>query len=365
MTSRYLPHGDFTRALNVRVDAHRRAHPVSRLRLWLKMALIFAWAVASWTVLVFVAATPWQAGLAAVSLGLAMAGIGFNVQHDGGHGAATGSRSLNRALAMGLDLLGGSSWVWRWKHNVFHHANPNAVHLDADIDVEPFVRLAPQQRRRPWHRWQHVYAWPLYALLTPKWQLMDDFVCVAQGRIGGNVFPRPRGLELVAFVAGKALFLTWAFAIPLTRHSPLEVLFGYLVASVVLSLALAITFQAAHCVEEADFPGADSPRVEWAAHQLATSVDFAPGNGVWSCLLGGLNYQTEHHLFPGIPHVELPGLAPVVRAVCAEHGVPYRVLPSFSAAIASHGRLLWRLGRDEAATGRARETTSGDTRCAT
>jgi len=347
MTSRYLPHGDFSRDLAARVGARLLELPARRWRLWLKVAVVLAWFAASWAVLVFAAHTWWQVGLAAVSLGMAMAGIGFNVMHDGGHQAASRFPALNRALALALDMLGGSSFVWRWKHNVHHHSNPNAVHLDSDISLEPFLRLAPGQRRQWWHRWQHLYAWGLYGLLAVKWQFVDDYVCLATGRIGPNAFPRPRGWELLGFVGGKLLFYTWAVGVPLALHPPLAVLAGHLVASVVLSLCLAITFQAAHCVEEADFPAANAPRVEWMVHQLNTSVDFAPDNKVWSCLLGGLNCQAEHHLFPRLSHVQLNGVAPVVRAVCAEHGVRYRVLPSFGAAIASHARWLRWMGRGE------------------
>jgi linoleoyl-CoA desaturase len=343
--TRFRPQGPFFTELKASVDAHLARTPARPSLLALKSALILSWWVASWVVLVFVVSTWWQAALAAASLGFAMASIGFNVQHDGGHHAASRHRSVNRLFAFGLDLLGGSSWIWHWKHNVFHHTTPNLVGLDVDIDIQPFVRLAPQQALRPWHRFQHLYTWFLYALLAIKWHFVDDFRDVATGHIGTQRFPRPRGFELFAFISGKVLFFTWAFVVPLVFHAWWKVLLGYLVASVMLSLSLAITFQAAHCVEEATFPCSKTPpQVDWAEHQLRTSVDFGPRQWVWTALLGGLNFQTVHHLFPRLSHLELEAVAPVVHEVCARHGVQYRVLPGFGAAIASHFRWLRRMG---------------------
>ena len=65
---------------------------------------------------------------------------------------------------------------------------------------------------------------------------------------------------------------------------------------------MATTFQLAHCVEEASFASADELRADqaiWAVHEVETTVDFCPRNRVLTWVLGGLNFQIEHHLFPG------------------------------------------------------------------
>lgn len=345
MNHRFLPQGAFFTELKLRVDAHLLSVPDRRWVVLAKSALLIAWWGASWVALVFFARTGWQAALAAVSLGLAMAGVGFNTQHDGGHRAASRHPAMNRALAFTLDLLGGSSWVWHWKHNVQHHITPNLVGFDADIDIQPLVRLSPRQAWRPWHRAQHLYVWVLYALLAVKWHFVDDFKDVARGRIGTRPFPRPRGLELVGFVGGKLLFFTWAFVVPLCFHPLHVVVLAYALVAVVLGLCLAITFQAAHCVELADFPGPAPLTTDWAEHQVRTAVDFGGARGWWSPFIGGLDFQALHHLFPRVPHVQLRALAPILAEVSLKHGVHYRVLPGFGAAIIAHARWLRTLGR--------------------
>src|ERR1700737_460281 len=128
-TSWYLPHGPFFIELRRRVDAHfagscREANQTPPT-MWLKTAVILAWFVGSWALVTFAAQTWWQAGLACVSLGLAAAGVGFSIQHGGSHGGYSKRRGVNAAMALGLDLLGGSSYIWHWKHNIIHHTNPN------------------------------------------------------------------------------------------------------------------------------------------------------------------------------------------------------------------------------------------------
>jgi linoleoyl-CoA desaturase len=344
-SSRYLPNGAFSADLKAQVDAHVALVPARRWRLFLKTALCFAWLISWWVGVVFFFTQPLIIALGAMAIGVGMAAIGFNVQHDGGHRAASDSSGVNHLMAFGLDFVGGSSYVWHWKHNVHHHTNPNLVGLDVDIDVQPFLRQAPEQRWHPAHRYQHLYVWFLYALLGVKWHFVDDFHDVLVGRIGTQQMPRPRGWDLVGFVGGKLFFYSWSLIIPLMLHPIGWVLLVHLLASVTVSLCLASTFQAAHCVEEANFPAHDAPQVEWAVHQVRTCADFAQHNALWSWLLGGLNFQTEHHLFPRLSHVQLVAVAPVVRRVCEAHGLTYAVNPTFGAALASHVRWLRRMGQ--------------------
>jgi linoleoyl-CoA desaturase len=246
-------------------------------------------------------------------------------------------------------MIGGSSFVWHWRHNVFHHTYVNINGEDADVDLGFLGRLTPHHERLRMHRWQHFYLWMLYGFLTMKWQLYDDFHDVISGRIGAKQrFPRPGGWELVTFFAGKLSFFTLAFAIPILLHPVWMVLLLYGVSSFVLGIVMAVVFQLAHCVEEAQFPlpQRNTQRMDhcWAVHQIETTVDFARTSPVVSWLLGGLNFQIEHHLFPRICHVNYPGISRVVEATCREFGVRYSEHASVWAGMVSHFRWLRRMG---------------------
>jgi len=339
--------------LRRRVDSYFETAGKRRdcLSMYFKSAVIMGWFFGAYFFLLLVASTGWQVLLGAILLGLAMAAIGFNIQHDGGHRAYSRHPWVNRLAAMSLDLLGGSSFVWARKHNSVHHTYANITGHDDDIDLGPIGRLSPHQRRFRFHRLQHWYLWALYGFVPSKWQFYDDFRDLIRGRIASSHLPAMRTSDWIVFLAGKLGFVGLAFILPLSLHAWTSVLFAYAVASFVQGVVLGVVFQLAHCVEETQFPmpdpGTKKMTTDWAVHQLVTTVDFARDNRLLSWYIGGLNFQIEHHLFPQVCHVHYPGLSKVVEQTCAEHGVPYFAHRSLRAGIASHYRWLRRMGRED------------------
>ena len=84
---------------------------------------------------------------------------------------------------------------------------------------------------------------------------------------------------------------------------------------------------------------------EWAVHQLKTTANFATNNRVISWLVGGLNFQVEHHLFPRVSHVHYPEISKIIKNACQEFGVPYIEYPKMRMAVASHITHLKSLSR--------------------
>jgi linoleoyl-CoA desaturase len=323
-----------------------------------KTGVILGWFAASYALLLALGgASGWLAAALVVSLALATAGIGFSVMHDANHGAYSRSRRVNRAWGLALDCIGGSSYLWRLKHNVQHHTYANVDGLDADIDGAPFLRLAGSQRLRVFHRWQHLYGWLLYGVLAVKWWFVDDVVDVVRGRIGQTPIPRPRGAELAAYVAGKAAFVGWAVMVPALVFRSAWVVPLFLLGAFTLGLVLATVFQLAHAVPEAEFHAATSGEQRlptgFAEHQVRATVDFAPANRLLGWYVGGLNFQVEHHLFPDVCHVHYAALAGIVAETCREHGIPHRTAPTLRAALAAHYRFLRALGRPASAGAQA------------
>lgn len=325
--------------------------------MYLKTAVILGAFASTYALLVFVANAWWQAVPLAILLGLTIAAIGFNIMHDANHEAYSDSRWLNRAMALTLDLVGGSSHFWHWKHNVFHHTFVNVVGYDTDINLLGLGRLTPHHPHAWVHRWQHIYVWFLYGAMALKWQLYDDFRLALTGRMAHYSVPRPRGAQWLVLFGGKLVFLSLAFAIPLTRHPLWAVAATYVITGVALGIVLAVVFQLAHVVERADFPPETSPGcvdTPWAVHQVETSVDFARDSRAASWLLGGLNFQIEHHLFSRMCHVNYPAIAPLVEQTCREFGIEYKHNTTFLSALRSHYDWLREMGaRPAAATASA------------
>lgn len=321
--------------------------------MYAKSAIILVTCTLAYVALVVLAGIWWLAIPLAILLGLALAATAFNIQHDGGHGAYSDRRWVNRMAALTLDLLGGSSYIWARKHNAVHHSYTNVSGHDDDINLGPLGRLSPQQKRLSFHRFQHIYLWFLYGFLPMKWHVYDDFRDVFTGRVAGQRFPRPRGKDLLIFIGGKALFFSLAFGLPMVLNPWWCVLLLYGIASFVQGITLSVVFQMAHCVEDAEFPEADADtgRIDtgWAAHQVQTTVDFAPRNRLLAWFVGGLNFQVEHHLFPQICHIHYPALARLVEETCCAFGLRYRSHATVAAGVASHYRWLRRMGLPTAA----------------
>ena len=344
----------FQKELKRRVDEYFRVSGKGRRgcpQLYVKTAILLSGFATTYGLLVFAASTWWQALPLAMLLGCFVAAIGMNVQHDGGHQAFSDRPWINKLMAMSLDLIGGSSYFWHWKHAVLHHTYVNISGHDTDIDLGVLGRLSPQDPRLKFHRWQHFYLWGLYGFLAIKWHWFDDYRDLMVGRMGEHRVPRPTGWDLVLFVLSKLMFVCLALVIPLCFHSVGAVLLFYAVTAAVAGIVLSVVFQLAHAVGEAAFP---VPREdtrcienEWAIHQVDTTVDFARRSKVVAWLLGGLNFQVEHHLFPRICHIHYPALSPLVEATCRDLGIQFHEHRSFWAGVASHYRWLREMGLPE------------------
>lgn len=345
---------DFQRELKRRVSAYFDETGKSQRdagRMYLKSAVILGVTLTSYLLLVFVADAWWQVPFLAFFLAAGMAGIGVAVQHDANHGGYSDNPRVNRLFGMTLDLIGASSYVWYWKHNIVHHTYTNISGVDVDVDFQPMLRLALDNERHWYHRYQHLYAWILYGLMAGSWHFWADYRDLKNGHVGGNPFPRPSKAALAAIFLGKAIFYSWAFVIPLFFHPVWVVLTVYAMTVFVLGLILTPTFQLAHCVDEAEVipadPAGNPIEISWAEHQVRTTADFATSNRFLTWYLGGLNFQVEHHLFPKICHVHYPALAKIVAETCREFEIPYQANPTLRSALASHVNRLYTYGRFE------------------
>jgi linoleoyl-CoA desaturase len=333
------------------VLAQEGAAPTGDLRMMVKTAVILAWLVTAYVLLVFFSTSLVMAIISAYLLAQAFALVGFNVMHDAVHGSYSKSRWVNKVMSYTLDIVGGSQWLWQHKHNILHHTYTNIAAMDDDLETFGMLRLSPEQPRRPWHRFQHLYAFPLYSLLTLSWVTFADFRKFFTRRIGDYRLPKPTASEATLFFLTKMFYFGYMVLLPLFFHPVLHVLLAFVGIHLVLGLMISVVFQLAHTGEGTSFPQPDSstgrlPR-EWAVHQIETTADFAPNNRLVSWYLGGLNFQVEHHLFSRISHVHYPKLQPAVERTCRELGIRYTCHPTVLAALVAHYRLLRSLGGPE------------------
>ena len=296
----------------------------------------------------FTPSTAW-ALLECVLLGGTIAAIGFNVMHDGAHGSFSRYKWLNNFAAFTLNVLGGSSYIWNAKHNLVHHTYTNIEGHDDDIDIRPFMRMTPDQPRYKLHRFQHLYFWFLYCMLYISWIFVMDYQKYFSRKIGNMPLKKMALSDHLVFWGFKVFNLGLYVVLPIYTVGFLGWLAGFAVTTCFAGLVLSLVFQLAHTVEATAFPVPHETTCkledEWAIHQVKTTANFATENRVISWLVGGLNFQIEHHLFPKISHVHYPAISKIMRQACAEFNIPYNEYPKMRYAVVSHVAFLRQMGR--------------------
>ena len=282
-------------------------------------------------------------------LGTVIASIGFNVMHDGSHGSFSKHRWVNYLAAFSLNILGGNSFMWNMKHNIIHHAYTNIDGVDDDIDVQPWLRMSSQQKKLWLHKYQHFYFWFLYSMFYFFWIFVLDYQKYFRQKIGGMPLKKMKALDHFIFWTFKLVHYFLFIVLPIMLVGWLSWLIGILVLALVAGFVLSIVFQLAHTVEHTEFPlsieGTNKMPDEWAIHQIKTTANFATRSKLISWLIGGLNFQIEHHLFPKISHIHYPQISKIVRQLCQEHGLVYIEYKYALQAVVSHVSYLKKMGR--------------------
>ncbi|HTM65087.1 MAG TPA: acyl-CoA desaturase [Flavipsychrobacter sp.] len=287
-----------------------------------------------------------------ILMGVGMVGIGCSIMHDSNHDSYSANKGLNKYLSKIIILVGGYDVNWRLQHNVLHHTYTNIEGLDHDIDAGILLRFSPHAERRRFHRFQHIYAWFLYGLLTFQWATIKDFRQVMQYEKLGLLKKEKLTLNkaLLQVVLYKVFYYSYVIVLPILFSGVAwyHVLIGFVAMHFLAGLALSCIFQLAHVMEDCEFPAPnDSNKMNnnWAVHQMLNTANFAPKSKIMAWFIGGLNRQVEHHLFPYICHVHYKHIAGIVKDTAKEYGVPYYEKPTLLAALIDHGRMLKKLGR--------------------
>lgn len=280
-------------------------------------------------------------------MGILLGLIGMNVLHDKVHGSYTQRKVGQLLLEIPILLIGAESKIWQIEHNHIHHNYTNVDGVDQDINPRFLFRFSPHQKRLWFHRFQAFYAPLLYALLLFEWLTIKDFIKVKTYQREGYL-SRQAALMLYVQIALKKLFFHIVFlGIPLWLCNSWVLVVGkYMVMLAIGGLFMTLIFQLAHVTHNVQFVERQSDQLKenWYKSQLESTHNFAPNHYLVTTLLGGLNYQIEHHLFPSISHVHYPQIAPIVQKTAKEFNYPYQCYPSFLTALWNHFHHLHCMG---------------------
>lgn len=266
----------------------------------------------AWVAFFAVGDSWWQLLIAAL-LAVAFAQVAL-VAHDLAHRQVFRTRRPSEVAGLiAGNLAIGMSYGWWMDKHTRHHANPN--HEDLDPDVAPDVLVWSTEQARASRglprfigRWQ---AYLFFALLS----LEGLNLHVASVRALFTPTLRRRWLEAGLLLAHFGGYLAALFLV----LPPGKALLFLAVHQGLLGIYLGCTFAPNH----KGMPTlTDADQLDYLRRQVLTSRNIR-GGWLVDVALGGLNYQIEHHLFPSMPTPNLRRAQPIVRAYCAELGLPY------------------------------------------
>jgi len=350
---------DFFLTLSQRVNAYFTANNIDRTantEMVVKTIFMFSlYLVPYFLMITGVFSSVWMMLVLYAVIGLGKAGIGLSIMHDANHGAYSSKTWVNNLLGFSLNLVGGTAFNWKVQHNVLHHTYTNISEVDEDISPRGIIRMAPGSKWKPIHKYQHMYAWFFYGLLTFVWILFKDYDRLVRYQKDGMIKKQKASYaqEWTVLLLTKLIYMGYMIALPmiLLPFAWWQVFIGFFIMHYIAGFILAIIFQPAHVIEGTEYPVPDENgnlENNWAIHQLHTTTNFGHRHRAFSWYVGGLNYQVEHHLFPNICHVHYRKIANIVEQTSKEFGLPYKSKNTFFEAIVAHGRLLKELGKKPA-----------------
>ena len=231
-------------------------------------------------------------------------------------------------------FIGLSYGWWLKKHNALHHANPNKAGVDGDIAPGALVFTAEDARERTGiAKWFAArQGWFFLPLLTLAG--LQLHVYSVQEIIKGQSSIKRRwteGILIGVRLIGFPLLAIWAA--------------GPLIGSVFVMVQVAVfgvhmggSFAPNHKGQPI-VP--KDVKIDFLRRQTLMSRNISGGRPM-GFLMGGLNYQIEHHLFPSMPSVNLHKVQPMVREYCRQKDIAYTettLLESFRIIIAYLNRV--------------------------
>jgi fatty acid desaturase len=292
----------------------KQAGLLDRRRGWYaaKIGLNLLLLAGGWAAFAILGGSWWQLVTAAY-LAVVFTQIAF-VGHDAGHRQIFRARRANDLVGLiHANLLVGISFGWWVGKHDRHHSNPNHEDLDPDIGIAALAFTAGQVRDkrglvRVVARYQAFLFFPLL-LLEAAHLHTASVKAVLRGAGRANAV---EALLLLVHVAGHVTAL-------LLVLPPLQAVAFALVQQALFGLYLGCTFAPNH----KGMPVvADGEELDFFRRQVLTSRNVR-GSRVADFVLGGLNYQIEHHLFPNMPRPNLRRAQPLVRAFCSQQNIPY------------------------------------------
>jgi len=345
----------FAIALRKNVNNYFKENGISKQGNWkmvVKAIIMLIAYIAPFVIILTVSMNVWFKLMLVVLMGIGEAGIGMAVMHDAAHDVFSKNKWVNKFFASTMFLLGSNTFNWRIQHNLLHHTFTNIQGFDQDIEPKSIIRLCEHDPLKKIHKYQYIYAFFFYGLMTFSKLLTDiaQLIDFNKKGITKEQGYNPTG-EVIKLILTKILYFSIILGLPflLLDLSWWQILIGFMTLHITAGMIMSTVFQMAHVVEGTQQPLPNKKGVienEWVVHQLQTTSDFGRKNKIMNWYIGGLNFQIEHHLYTNVCHIHYPKIAPIIEQTAREFGFDYNLKPTFVSALRSHQKRLKELGRE-------------------
>jgi len=341
---------DFEKILDNRIHQYFKSQSLNRKadnQAWIKIwILVLFWVLSLFMIYSIKTTFIGYVGLYLLH-GIASLLVIFNISHDAVHQTLSEKKWINDIFGYTFNVVGGNKYAWYLKHNIGHHKFTNIHGRDIDIETTPFFRVSPHTTWRWYYRFQHFYILPLYCLMSLLLIFVFDFLALIK------IKPRNKKKhsvnEWIALVGFKIFYIFYIVILPI-NWLPIainEVVVCFLLMHALVGLVISLVLLSSHFIENVIYYKAiENSKLpsSWAIHQLNTTVDISPESKIINFILGGLNANVIHHIYPAIHHCHLVPLVKILKTTALEYKAPYKLYPYFQ-AIKLHFIFLKRMGK--------------------
>ena len=292
----------------------RRAH---YLGTGIVLLLLFGGAVTGFVLL----GDSWFQLLIAAAVGILLTQFAF-LTHEASHRQILVSGPANDKIGRFLaNIVVGISYQWWMNKHSKHHAMPNTIGKDPDIEWDTIsFQTEDAQKQKGFLKWiterQGYLFFPLLTLEGINLHFRSMMYLFTDEKVKG----RGKEITSIAIRLGVYVAILFVFLEPGIAAAFLGVQLA--VFGVYMGASFAPNHKGMPMIPK-------ESRIDFFSRQVLTSRNVmarsAFGNRILAHVFGGLNYQVEHHLFPSMPRANLAPVAKIVRDYCHELKVPYTV----------------------------------------
>ena len=273
-----------------------------------------------------------------------------NVFHDACHFSLSDNWKINKIFSyFGYDL--STPIIWYYQHNIAHHVYTNILDKDPDIYHGSYLaRESKYSIYKPIHKIQKYTIWIKWIISYFGTVLVNSIRSLFMNSYFKKIPKYNNRLDYTEIEDKTFLLFYILFRYIFAYYWFEKNIFYVIIPTIIHSILFMLNSQITHLHEDTFHNEKD-----WYKHQVLTSSNHSIpekftyfGSSTLAYIFsGGLNYQIEHHLFPGVNHCHYPYIQPIIERICKKHNITYKKFNGYYDAFCSYYRHIVALSFDD------------------